>query len=928
VKSALGQSLVIAAALASFVAVIADRPEKRPGNLAPIQMITALGACSLLVVNSVIAALACVTGLIALAVAPVATVVSAAVVFARSSSGERSTRSLPEQVVAVIAEIRDLLGGARRLGLDQIDAVLVSSNGPRIGVAVPARGRVVVRVHESVAAWIDRHHRQRGASAISSFIRFAVLHELGHILNGDHRTYRFARAVLVAHLWWGVSLLAAALSWAGGRAADARVILIAAAFVALLVAGQSLISRRFIAERERLADWRAMQSLSMPDAARLLRRKGVRRGGRDAPTEIEKLLIDLKSEPAPSGQRSFLNPLICLIWPEGDSVHHRAESLAAERSGAAPRPVRWAMLAGLQCGVLATSLAIGVLLTVGPLQVEMQLWVVIIVMSWIAGPASTYCAMRTDPARMSVRGHDHRRGQRIETGIVFFATFVAPVLIIDRLARWLGTKGWVPGVFLATTIVMIAIVIGGCVWIAGIAGSDGGGELRVAPREQWVNVAPLLIAMAVVLVPINVMITSWLGWGGLQQGWWVAIMLCSFAAYVLSTAMARSTNMMLRALAPMAVLDTPVPVFGLRLFWREMFVDLARCSLWRAGAVILTTQTAALLFFVLVITLAMHRVEQFADLKSAFTVVVFAAFALFALVLLVPDRYSRMRGRTLRLVDRSRLELFLALLKSVRRAGAAAAERLENALVRWMSDERLVLVLLPDRRTLWPLSPLLTFVRLARTAGATGVLDRTRGRIEEALRAVIDNDAVALAPDEPPSLFYSTLAATIIEEMDLIDCFPYARMLDRIEAMLRERMAGRSVNLFADVVAAARLLQAHGRVIPSAVTIGRVVRRSTLLSKPKHRQSLVELCELAGLLGDANERERLAPVVRSRMWEILQLNPRKEVLALLDCYLAAAHLGEGDSPLASAAAATIAEIANRTANELTTVEQRLTQEEG
>ena len=87
-------------------------------------------------------------------------------------------------------------------------------------------------------------------------------------------------------------------------------------------------------------------------------------------------------------------------------------------------------------------------------------------------------------------------------------------------------------------------------------------------------------------------------------------------------------------------------------------------------------------------------------------------------------------------------------------------------------------------------------------------------------------------------------------------------------------------------------------------------------------QSLVELCELAELRGEENEKERLAPVVRSRMWEILQLNPRKEVRALLDCYLAAIRLGEDASPLASAAAVTIAEIAVRAADELTAIPPR------
>jgi hypothetical protein len=134
---------------------------------------------------------------------------------------------------------------------------------------------------------------------------------------------------------------------------------------------------------------------------------------------------------------------------------------------------------------------------------------------------------------------------------------------------------------------------------------------------------------------------------------------------------------------------------------------------------------------------------------------------------------------------------------------------------------------------------------------------------------------VSVASGEPPSLFYSTLAAAIIDETGLAGRFPFQRMVDRIGSMLTEQLSGENVNLVADIVAAARLLQTHGRPIPDTATIGRFVRQSTLLSEPMRHQSLVELCELSDLLGDVKERERLAPIVRSRMWEILQLNPRK-----------------------------------------------------
>jgi len=54
-----GSPSTIVAILASFTAVLADRPEKRPGNLAPMQLITALGAWVRIIINSIVAAVAC-----------------------------------------------------------------------------------------------------------------------------------------------------------------------------------------------------------------------------------------------------------------------------------------------------------------------------------------------------------------------------------------------------------------------------------------------------------------------------------------------------------------------------------------------------------------------------------------------------------------------------------------------------------------------------------------------------------------------------------------------------------------------------------------------------------------------------------------------------------------------------------------------------
>lgn len=917
-SNAVRYGIALAAASAALMVVIAHRPEKRPGNLAPVQLITALGAWALIAINAVLVGVACAGELVSLAIAPMATILSAAMHFAYGATHRKPAR-VPEAFELAIAEIRSLLGGARRLGLNDIDAVLVGS-GPSIGVAVPAPGRVVVLVRESVVAWIDRH-RQGGAGAVTigSFIRFAVLHELGHILNGDHRTYRFARSVLIAHLWWLLSLITAPVALASGNVPAAWTIVAATAFVTIFVAVQSLIGRRFISERERLADWRAIQCLPLEDASRLLRRRGIPRTGRERSTELEKLLIDLKLEGEQGRRRSCFGGVVRLLWPEGDSIHGRAEALTGDRAGAPARPVRWAALTGVQCGVLATAVAMGVVLVVGPVQLSTMSRMLMVVMAWAGGAPGTYCMLRADPARMTLDAVVLTR-RRLPTALMFVLAFLAGVAATECLAHELRVTAWIPGAAFVAAAMTTPVVIACCALLADILRDNvGGSAFRVAPGEPWAFHVPLADAMFLVLVPLNIFVSERLGLGPFAEGAWVAVLLCSVGAFLLSTVMARSPSVALRAAAPVAVLDPAPPVYGYRLFWREFFLDLTRCSVARAGLAALAFQTAALLPFVLAFAFAMSRFAQLAGLRSAFTVFFVLSLGFFSVVILVPDRQGRLPPRLLRLIDRHGLELFLSLIESAGHADRSACERLRRALALWLpSDPTVLSFLLPGRRSVWMLPALLAFVRVARAAGAPQAIGGTRAQIEAVLREIVIDDAVAVAPGAPPSLFYSTLATAVAHEAGLAGRFPIQRMVDRVGSLLGEQLSRHHANLIGDVVIAARLLRVQHRALPQSTTLRRFVERSTLMSSPRHQQSLVELCELAELLGDRTESERLAPIVRSRMWEILQLNPRKEVVALLDCYLAAVRLGEGDSPLAGAAAVVITEIATRTADELET----------
>lgn len=913
--------IVIAATILGVIFVIAgDRRERRPGNIAPTQLISAAGAWALVFANASALAIAIRDGSLILGCSVAAMLAIALFLFLRDEAAGSSSRETPEALRLVVDDLKQLFGGAPRLGMDSLEAVVVTGNCPGIGVAVRPQGRVIVRVRRDVVQWLERHQQpdRAGVTVISSFARFIVLHELGHVLNGDHRTFRFVRAVLLAHLVWIVGALAAAASFAGNH--DATPVAVASSIV-VLFAVQSLVARRFIAERERLADWRALQTLAPADVERLLERGGRRRSVPN-PTQLEKLMIDLKTQARPGARGGQLfSRLIALVWAEGDDIQRRVKDVAEERFGAAPKPVLWAALIGMQCGLLTMSVSVAVLCVAPPWnrwQLDVAEAIMLVFTTWVVMPAATFCQLRIDPSRVSVR-KVKRGSSRVVVGVVFYLAFSAAALALHRFHVRFAIASMPPDLIFFGMLLMAAMLVGMGVWIgATVSGGDGGGELHVVPRSNWVGAYPLLAGMALVLVPLSIAVSYALGLGSFRSWFWFLLTFLSFGAFVASTGMARSTNALLRAIAPMAVLDTPAPVYGFRVFWRDFYVDLSRTTLARATAIAIAIQWVALPFFVVPAGLLMKFMRAVLTAQTTFLTVFIGACGVYALILVIPDRYGAYNGPSARLLDGDRLQLFERLLTGARIAHAKIAERLETALAQWLGNEQFPNAVLPEARAVWPLASLRSLVHIARETGQTAVLARWHDRIERALRAVIVNDAVAVAPGQQPSLHWTVLAAAIVDEADLRDAFAFDRMLDRIEQLLDERLSQGMANLLTDVVAACRLLRAHGRTGPDPQLMRRVAHASSLVSQPSLRQSLAELCELADLTGDAELRVKLGSVIRSRSWEALQLNPRKDVLLLLDCYLAAASLGETDSRQA-AAGVLVAELAFRVSEELRAV---------
>jgi len=895
----------------TLLAFAGNRPERKPGNLAPIQWISALGAWALIFANASAIAIGIWSASAILLCTAISTLAVALIFFVRDDVARILHHEAPDPVKVVVDELEQLLGGAPRLGMESLEAVVVSGNCPGIGVTVLPRGRVVVRVRQDVVRWLERQQRIGGARAdlVASFVRFTVLHELGHVLNGDHRTYRFARSVLVAHLVWIGGAIAAFASLAIDD--DASVVPLGiAASILVVFAAQSLVARRFIAERERLADWRAMQTLAPADATRLLARRAA-----EDPTQLEKLMIALKLlSPANRGRR-WLARLVLLVWPAGDDIHKRSELVAGDPAGSAPQPVRWAALMGMQCGFLSVSLAMAAMFAVGPwtrCRCDVYEMLMFSVAVWISGPIFTLCAMRVDPARASVRTIKRAR-TRVAVGFVFFLSFAAAAVVLYRFHVHFGIGRRLSPLYFSFVLAVVAAMVGVCTWAVALNGiRDGGGELRDTPRSQWVGMVPLL---AVFLPPLSGTALYWFAIGTLESALWFVVVFLAFGGLVLSTVMARSTNSILRVIAPMATLDTPPPVYGFRVFWRDVYIDLSRTTLVRATAIALALQTMMMLFFVVASGVITVFVSALLTAKAAVVVLAVSAVGAYASMLIIPDNYEGYSGPWMGLADTSRLQMFERLLLAANTASPAAADRLNAALVQWLRHERFPDPLLPGPRVVWKLAPLLILVRLACETGETAALARWRDSIERSLREIIVNDAVAVAPGEPPSLHWTTLAAAIIDEAELRDTFAHDRILDRIETLLEERLALGTANLLTDVIASCRLLRARGRSGPDPQRIRGFAHSSSLVSRPLLRQSLAELCDLAHLTGDSELRVKLGAIVRSRSWEALQLNPRKDVLLLLDCYLAGARLGEPDSHQATAAVI-IGEVAQRVSEEL------------
>jgi hypothetical protein len=162
----------------------------------------------------------------------------------------------------------------------------------------------------------------------------------------------------------------------------------------------------------------------------------------------------------------------------------------------------------------------------------------------------------------------------------------------------------------------------------------------------------------------------------------------SVAVSAVSSAMARSTSPLLRTVTPMAFVIPTAPIYGFRVFWRNVYIDVSKTTLARAAVVATAMQLVMIPWFVFCAALLAPGMRRLLAGQPASTAALFSMLGVMALILVIPDRFGAYRGPSARLLDTNRLHLFERLLAAARIASPAAASHLHASLARWLRNDR------------------------------------------------------------------------------------------------------------------------------------------------------------------------------------------------------------------------------------------------
>jgi hypothetical protein len=564
-----------------------------------------------------------------------------------------------------------------------------------------------------------------------------------------------------------------------------------------------------------------------------------------------------------------------------------------------PQPNQWAGFMGMQCALLWFSLmacAAAAFSSLPSWRPGIALRVAVILMAVTCSMAASYCGMRVDPAR--VRLDDLiDASSRWVVGAIFYLSFSAYALMFYLLPAFPGISAVLSLSLFSLSVGISAVPVIFGSWMAVDHGGGNPENASIALRHPLLHTIPIFF-MHLSIVVCSSAAAAWaFGLAGAGIGAWTGVALFAWAGASTSVSFSQSTSATVRAIPPIAVLDSSGLVYAIRLLWRELYFDRHTTS---QGAIIfigLSTYAGSTLLFACGAAFAARLMSRFATSGVIFDVLLqMGGGVLIGLMLLVPKRPDK----TAHLTDLEHLRMFDSLLTAVRTARLPVAEELSNALARWINrDADLPSAVLPEPRAIGKLESLLLLVRIARGVGEERMLARWRPAIVDSLRRIVFDGAVFVTRSRP-SLAYTALAAQVIEEADLAGEIPLEPILDSITEQLELCMNGEE-GASAEALASACRLLGDFRPPVELLRMQSLALAEYHLTRPIIRARLRELVAYIALLEDTALQDRLVSIVRARLWEALQLNPWNDVSLLLDCYLAHLSLGESDAPRLSLA---------------------------
>lgn len=918
-------------------ALLLPRPERSPPYLGPWpwQFMAALGAAALIVAQCAMAGLAAmplarleatdikgglldglsIIVLLAWLGASILTLVLAFVFIIRHARRPRlADKPPPDDLAAFADDAMGLLGASRAYARTRLAVRWTMDPGYAIEVRRQGRHDLVIVLRKSLKRWLGR---LSSAAERMAFQRFIVFHELGHYLNGDHKTANVVVAVMTAHIPFlvftiagvPVGILAAALAHDPDFTSSVLLYQGFGLAICVLALAERMLLARFIAERERRADLRARFSLSAEDHDLMFSK-----GSRSSNLLTSYIALEEDGGHDPAGTP----PLLARLWnglprfmlPQGNAVSRAAHLNTEPAFPSVSRRVLWGGVFGAQIGVLwMAGIVFGASAVVILDLNEMDLNLVILLSGLVAALApSIYFIAATEPARIRLVSNTARRafeGAAVTVGIIVSAVTVASLLFglaVLGLHFFSGETAHGGSPIVGGAVILAGMIAIGCFLGWFTSGGDSSGPINYdnGASAPWrATVLPFVIAAFPVTLPVG---GSLYYASGLVDAWHFGFgfaVLLGLLPFLAMTALNMEISKPYASWSPFGYVPSSDPVIGVRILWRNYYADRTRSSYWGVATTtgLLSASMLGTLAGIAAMAWGGMAIIGDGDLVLGHLV----ALTLGGMVLLLVAFHKPRRLHALsaqNLMTFAKLHRLASQHKDsglARRAGA-----FEKGLVEALSLDQTWDALLPRADAPERLKALTFAVDALHLAGREDVLELRRRSLQDALRSILTpENFVSSWPGGPPSLIWTAHAAKLAWEARLFDTGFRAEIADTLERLAEQSLAEPNPNSRSneahrrhELLQAVRVLADLNRIPCAVKGSGRIL--NDIDAGGFYGCGLspgdVAYCLRMAETSRSSLHGVMKRIIRERAWALLHGNLQINLLPALDCLEAASIL--------------------------------------